>query len=116
MADDHNNVVIVGAGFAGALIANELAKQGKRVVILEAGAGVPSDINKYMERFYKAEDKVPESPYTPSLFDRHGHFDTDVNDPSKVPAGRPTVRTLGPGWKDHTANYLVQTGRFPFSS
>ena len=30
MADDDVDVVIVGSGFAGALIANELAKHGKR--------------------------------------------------------------------------------------
>jgi choline dehydrogenase-like flavoprotein len=50
--DNEFDVVIVGAGFAGALIANELAKKGKKVVILEAGAGIPSDLNAYMHRFY----------------------------------------------------------------
>ena len=37
------------------------------VVILEAGEGVPPNINDYMERFYTAKIKVPESPYTPRL-------------------------------------------------
>ena len=55
MADDDIDVVIVGSGFAGSLIANELAKQGKKIVILEAGDGVPPNINDYMERFYKAD-------------------------------------------------------------
>ena len=35
------DVVIVGSGFAGALIANELGKAHKKVLVLEAGAGVP---------------------------------------------------------------------------
>jgi glucose dehydrogenase len=109
MADDNVDVVIVGSGFAGALIANELAKQGKRVVILEAGAGIPTDINEYMNRFYKAVDKVPESPYTPTLFDKDGQFSEEINDPSKVPAGRPTVRTLGPDdWANPRKSYFVQ--------
>jgi glucose dehydrogenase len=109
MADDEVDVAIVGSGFAGALIANELAKQGKRVVILEAGAGIPTDINEYMNRFYKAAAKVPESPYTPTLFDKDGQFSPEVNDPSKVPAGRPTVMTLGPSdWADPKKSYLVQ--------
>ena len=69
MADDDVDVVIVGSGFAGALIANELAKRGKKVVILEAGDGIPPNINDYMERFYKSSAKVPESPYTPPIFD-----------------------------------------------
>ena len=73
MADEEVDVVIVGSGFAGALIANDLAKQGKKVVILEAGDGIPPNINEYMERFYQAENKVPESPYTPSISDKRGH-------------------------------------------
>jgi choline dehydrogenase-like flavoprotein len=109
MADDDVDVAIVGSGFAGALIANELAKQGKRVVILEAGAGIPTDINEYMNRFYKAAAKVPESPYTPTLFDKDGQFSPERNDPSKVPAGRPTVMTLGPSdWADPKKSYFVQ--------
>src|SRR5439155_4140709 len=62
------DVAIVGAGFAGALIANEFNKDRNNpveVVILEAGAGVPPNINEYMQRFYTATAKVPESAYTP---------------------------------------------------
>ena len=52
------------------------ARQGqKQVLILEAGAGVPTNINDYMERFYSASAKVPESPYTPALFDAKGLSD-----------------------------------------
>jgi glucose dehydrogenase len=108
MADDNVDVVIVGSGFAGALIANELAKKGKRVVILEAGAGIPTNINEYMERFYKAAAKVPESPYTPTLFNEEdGRFDEEVNDPSKVPAGRPTVLTFIQDWANPKKSYFV---------
>jgi choline dehydrogenase-like flavoprotein len=117
MADEEVDVAIVGSGFAGALIANELAKQGKRVLILEAGAGIQPNINKYMERFYKAEDKVPESPYTPSLSNARGHFDEAVNNPGAVPAGRPTARTLnGLDWNKPEKSYLVQVGPLPFES
>jgi glucose dehydrogenase len=113
MADDDVDVVIVGSGFAGALIANELAKQGKTVVILEAGDGIPENINDYMKRFYNASAKVPESPYTPPIFDEPGRS----SDPGKMRAGRPTALTLGPGaWNDPRQSYLVQTGPLPFSS
>ena len=57
------DVAIVGAGFAGALISNELNKDRSRpikVVILEAGEGIPPNISDYMERFYTATAKVPE--------------------------------------------------------
>ena len=51
-----------GPDFAGALIAKELSEKGVKVVILEAGAGIPTNINAYMERFFKTSAKVPESP------------------------------------------------------
>ena len=74
------DVAIVGSGFAGALIANELSEKGIKVVILEAGPGVQPNINDYMKRFYTAVAKVPESPYPP---------DVVQCDPAKAPpAGR----------------------------
>ena len=117
------DVAIVGAGFAGALIANELGKQNKKVVILEAGEGVKpnSDLNNNMRRFYSAAAKVPESPYTPKIFEGG-----KLRDPGKVAAGRPTVITLGPkakpgeskfgDWTDPKQSYLIQKGPFPFGS
>jgi glucose dehydrogenase len=110
------DVAIVGSGFAGALIANELGKAGKTVIILEAGDGIPPNINDYMKRFYSAPAKVPESPYTPAIFGANG-----LSDPSSVKAGRPTVLSLGPtggfgDWTDPKQSYLVQKGPFPFGS
>jgi choline dehydrogenase-like flavoprotein len=111
------DVAIVGAGFAGALIANELGKARKKVVVLEAGDRVPPNINDYMKRFYKATAKVPESPYTPEVFDAAG----SLTDPSKVNAGRPTVLSLLPkggfgDWTDPKQSYLIQKGPRPFAS
>ena len=62
------DVAIVGAGFAGALIANELSGQGIKVIVLEAGPGVQPNINAAMKRFYTSPAKVPESAYPPELF------------------------------------------------
>jgi len=103
------DVAIVGAGFAGALIANELGKRGKKVVLLEAGEGIPPNINDYMRRFYSASAKVPESPYTPEILDA----DRRLRDPSTVKAGRPI--SLG-NWKDPKQSYLIQKGPRPFGS
>jgi choline dehydrogenase-like flavoprotein len=111
------DVVIVGSGFAGSLIANELGKAKKQVLILEAGAGIPTNINKYMTRFYLASKKVPESPYTPEIFDNN-----ELVDPATVNAGRPTVLTLAPkgskdgDWTNAKQSYLIQTGPTPFTS
>jgi glucose dehydrogenase len=111
------DVAIVGAGFAGALIANELGKARKKVVVLEAGDPVPPNINDFMRRFYMAPAKVPESPYTPEIFDAAGN----LSDPSKMNAGRPTVLSLlrkgGFGdWTDPKQSYLIQKGPRPFAS
>jgi choline dehydrogenase-like flavoprotein len=110
------DVVIVGSGFASALIANELGKARKQVLVLEAGAGIPTNIDKYMERFYLAGAKVPESPYTPDIFDKNR-----LIDPKSVNAGRPTVLSQGPkgqfgDWTDPKQSYLIQTGPTPFMS
>jgi glucose dehydrogenase len=100
------DVAIVGSGFAGSLIANELRKKGITVVILEAGPGVPPNINKYMKTFYEANAKVPESPYPPDLF----------GEPATMAAGRPTSLMLGASWNDPKQSYLVQKGPRPFTS
>jgi glucose dehydrogenase len=100
------DVAIVGSGFAGALIANELSQKGIKVIILEAGPGVQPNINNYMKRFYTTSAKVPESAFPPALF----------GDPEKLAAGRPTSLMLGDNWQDPKQSYLVQKGPRPFTS
>ncbi|MGY3692192.1 choline dehydrogenase-like flavoprotein [Bradyrhizobium sp. USDA 3240] len=108
------DVVIVGSGFAGSLIAKELSQKpintpnGKRrlnVVILEAGPGVQPNINGFMRNFYKASAKIPESPYPPAL----------SRAPTAVAAGRPSFS--GATWKDPDKAYFDQTdSTLPFKS
>lgn len=59
------DVIIVGSGIAGALVAYQLGMQKKRVLILESGPEVPVDRSAYMKTFFKANAKTPESPYPP---------------------------------------------------
>jgi len=111
------DVVIVGSGIAGALIAKVLATGGRKVLILEAGEALPPDINGYMDRFLKAKAKVPESPYPPELFNAKD----DLTDPATVNAGRPTVLSLGAkgrfgDFSDPKQSYLVQNGPLAFAS
>jgi choline dehydrogenase-like flavoprotein len=106
------DVVVVGAGIAGALVAKQAGLAGLKVLILEAGEGLPPNINGFMERFYTATAKVPEIPYTPALFDDQG-----LVDPTTMNAPRPTVLTLGPGnWQDPKQSYLDQQGPLAFAS
>jgi len=109
----HYDVIIVGSGVAGALVAKQLGLTGKQVLVLEAGGPVPSNINEEMNRFYKAAAKVPESAYKPELL-----TSSSLTDPATVPAGRPTVLALANSedWRDPHKSYLIQTGTVPFSS
>ena len=66
MSNTDYDVVIVGAGIAGAIVAYELGNAGKSVLILEAGPAVPTNRADYMDTFYKAAAKTPESPYPPA--------------------------------------------------
>ncbi|WP_250461635.1 GMC family oxidoreductase [Microbulbifer litoralis] len=56
MARREADLVVVGSGVAGALVANQLAAAGKRVVLLEAGPRVPRW--KTVERFRNQVDKT----------------------------------------------------------
>jgi choline dehydrogenase-like flavoprotein len=102
------DVLIVGAGIAGALLAKELARSGKRVLILEAGDAIQPNNSEYLNRYYEATSKVPESPYTPSIFEQAPkdpadpvarltegqRSDAPLTDPRSINAGRPTVLSI----------------------
>ena len=108
------DVAIVGSGFAGSFIANELSRKGIKVVILEAGPDVQPNFNAYMKNFFMANAKVPESPFPPAVLDSNGK----VIDPANVAAGRPSSLTLShSNWQDPHQAYLDQRGsKRPFKS
>ncbi len=88
------DVIIVGSGIAGAIVAYNLGKAGKKVLILEAGPKIPADRSNYMETFFKANAKTPESPYPPST---QGAVPSTENNPLGLP---------DPG-KENTPRYTV---------
>ncbi|POZ50151.1 GMC family oxidoreductase [Methylovulum psychrotolerans] len=98
------DVVIVGSGVSGAIIAKELSSQGKSVLILEAG---PENIytmngyNKYIETFYGNINKDNNAPYP---------FNANAQSPSSL-----DVDKLTPGVPD-TKGYFVQLGTLPLES
>jgi glucose dehydrogenase len=110
------DVAIVGSGFAGSFIANELSKLRIRVVILEAGPDVQPNFNAYMKSFYEASSKVPESPYPPAVRDKNKN--EEIINPKDVAAGRPSSQTLSAStWKDKNKAYLDQSAsQRPFKS
>jgi len=111
MSDKTYDVVIVGAGIAGAIVAKTLSDAGHSVLILEAGLGVNSidlegqaayDVYQgYLDTFYKAQAKVPNAPY-----------------PDLPAAPSPDVLDIQPieGATPSTTGYFVQAGPLPFGS
>jgi choline dehydrogenase-like flavoprotein len=96
------DAVIIGGGISGAIVANELSRAGKRVLILEAGLGGDLSLNGYLDYlslFYATAAKDNQAPYPPN---------------ANAPMPRSTdARKITPG-VPLTSGYLVQTG--PFSS
>ncbi|GAA2705897.1 GMC family oxidoreductase [Actinoplanes palleronii] len=92
------DVVIVGAGIAGSIIAAQLSEAGKRVLILEAGPAEDLTLRgyeSYLDRFYSSTSKDNQAPYPASLA-------------APMPRGTDT-RRIAPGAPD-TSAYLVQSG------
>lgn len=71
MDNPEYDVVVVGAGVAGALVAKTLTKRGLRVLVLEAGPATAQTLDGYeahLQRYYAARSKGPEAPWPPSHF------------------------------------------------
>ncbi|MGI9319106.1 MAG: NAD(P)-binding protein, partial [bacterium] len=98
------DVVIVGAGMTGGILAKQLIKAGHSVLILESGAkhGDKWDTYRdYLEQFYLSLAKTPNSPY-PDL----------STSPSPSVMDITSVRGTTPD----TEGYFVQQGPMPFGS
>ena len=95
------DAVIVGSGVSGAIVANELSREGFRVLVLEAGPGgelTTGGYESYLNRFYEAAGKDSNSPFA-------------ENPNASMP--RPAhVHALRPGEPDDSS-YIVQNGPFP---
>ncbi len=109
------DVVIVGAGIAGAIVAYKLGQSGKKVLILEGGAPIPADRSQYMETFFLANAKTPESPYPPAT---QGAVNASKQNPLGLPnparenAPRYTVLQIG-SWRKPTQCYFDYTPQDP---
>ena len=98
------DVVIIGGGIAGGIMAQELGAAGKRVLVLEAGTDTGKTFagyQKYMSTFFTNLIKIPNSPF-PQNPNAPQPLVTDV---AKITEGQPA-----------TSGYFVQRGPLPFSS
>ncbi|GLQ99367.1 GMC family oxidoreductase [Dyella mobilis] len=103
------DVVIVGSGISGSIVAYELGRQGKKVLILEAGQAVPVDRSGYMQTFYKANAKTPESPYPPTTQNPNASTPTNplgLPDPAKENVPRYTVLQIN-AWRKPDQCYFT---------
>ena len=104
--NENYDVVIVGAGITGGIVANQLAEQGFRVLILEAGVEKDfsfSTYREYLHHFYNNPIKVPNSPF-PQNPNAPQPYVTDV---ANIEDG---IQQFNPD------GYLQQMGPAPFQS
>lgn len=103
------DVVIVGSGIAGAIIAKTLVDAGKKVLMLDAGLESGMALEgaaayrvqmAYLDTFYRATAKAPNSPY-PNL----------KNAPSSDVLDVKPIESM-----DRKSGYFVQKGPLPFGS
>ena len=98
------DVVIVGAGITGAILAKSLAAKKKRVLVLEAGTADASNFGSYsqlLDNFYTSQAKVPQSPYPDNA---------NAPQPSEL-----DCEQITPPIPD-TNGYFIQVGPIPFLS
>ncbi|QSX36551.1 GMC family oxidoreductase [Shewanella sedimentimangrovi] len=98
------DLVIVGGGISGALVAKQLTKAGKRCLIVEAGTGGGASYQGYLDflaTYHQATVKIPNAPYP-------------VNPNAPEPLVTDT-RRISEAQPDETG-YFVQMGPLPFSS
>ena len=122
MSDPDYDIIIVGAGVAGPIIAKELSQAGAKILIIEGGPETPpTNREEYMSNFLLNTVKTPESPYPPGM----------GANPAKEATPRATIaQTFGnnvsPTWHadlgagnyiyNADVSYLLQEGPQPFLS
>lgn len=94
------DAVIVGSGLVGAMISEQLCKEGKRVLMLEAGPMTDKSLrgyNSYVTNFYSSTTKDNQSPYP--------------ENPNASMPRSPQLRKLQPG-EVNSNIYMVQSGPY----
>ncbi|MDQ6941352.1 MAG: GMC family oxidoreductase [Candidatus Eremiobacteraeota bacterium] len=110
IADKEFDVVVVGGGVAGALVAKRVSHAGRTVLLLEAGTGEENRNTEfteylgYVNTFYAADIKIPQSPFQINP-NANEALETDV-----IPGGTPYSYATVPD------SYFKQRGRDPFLS
>jgi len=103
-SENSYDVVIVGSGISGSILAQQLSQAGKRVLMLEAGPAEDATIGgyeTYLQRFFGAAEKDNQSPYP--------------QNPNAPMPRSPQLQQIAAGTTD-ASNYIVQQGPFATDS
>jgi choline dehydrogenase-like flavoprotein len=121
------DVVIVGAGIAGAQMAYQFATKGKKVLLLEAGEFIPNVGQEFpvkqnnLDRFYGLAIKDPSVPW-PGTKDPSLPWETsDIKAPRPTSPGVNSDNSGNEAWSlqdlnGKPGNYMQQTGAYAFGS
>jgi glucose dehydrogenase len=103
-------IVIIGSGIIGSLLAERLAKTGRSVLILEAGPRVTRSqlVLNYRNAPRKGDWMVP---YPPSRWAPHPTYQPDWGTPTDPDKGKTTG---GSPEQSKGNNYLIQAGPTPY--
>jgi choline dehydrogenase-like flavoprotein len=99
MSDARYDVIVVGAGIAGSIMAKELTRAGKNVLLLEAGVSLDMTWEGYqqsLDTFYTSLSKEPEAPW-----------------PNNPNAPQPDVNDIG---QPNGPGYFIEIGAQPYGS
>jgi choline dehydrogenase-like flavoprotein len=102
--DIEADVVVVGSGISGGIVARYLAERGTRVVVLEAGPAYGrtwADYQSHVDTYLTALAKVPNAPYP--------------NSPGAPAPNVLDLRQINDGPPD-TSGYFVQLGPLPYGT
>ena len=118
------DVVIIGAGIAGAQMAYQFAKKGKTVLLLEAGEFIPNVDQQYpvkqdnLDRYYGLTIKDPSAPWQGTKDPKIAWEKSNVYSPRPTSPGVNSDNSGIEPWNLNgpAGNYLQQTGAYAFGS
>ncbi|MGU7784747.1 GMC family oxidoreductase [Burkholderia sp. PU8-34] len=106
------DVVIVGAGIMGAIVARRLAEHKRRVLLLEAGTGSGLNFTHYtqfLDTYYTELAKVPQAPYP-------NNPDAPQPNETQIDIVREGAKSARSEEKKKDDAYFVQRGPLPYRS
>jgi choline dehydrogenase-like flavoprotein len=116
------DVVIVGAGMAGAQMAYRFAKAQRKVLLIEAGDNIPNVGQAFpvkqdnVNKFYGAAIKDPSAPWPAAKAPDVSWVNSKIYAPRPTSPGVNSDNSGVVPWNNPEGNYMQQTGQYAFGS